>query len=378
MKKVALFYFIAACILCGCNHNKKTEYIQQYGMAVGYVQGPFFYYGQTKPAESRHFDLGDIPPEMRKIKAAIPISNPGRGTLIIEKVDSPCVCFTGWDGDKEIGPQQKGVFNVYFDKDKIESGHVTRFVRINTNDSSNNEVKIFFDFNVVRSQEEEDIRSLQNEVQRIKSELHSLRKEIRQLSPARNTGGNRESIPSNRPDMNVYDVNIGTSPTLGPDNASVTIVEFFDFQCPFCVKEYPKIKQVMAEYPGKIRIVFKHFPLDFHKQAFAVHAVTEFALRQKGTDAFWKLHDMIMADPEKIDTATLRAYAQKLDLDTAELDKLWADEKSIAELLRADKELAEKCNVRSTPTIFINGRKLAGRSMDDYRSRINETLSQTK
>ncbi|MGB7581213.1 MAG: thioredoxin domain-containing protein [Sedimentisphaerales bacterium] len=347
-------------------------------MMVGYVPGPFFQYGQTKLAESRHFDLGNIPNEVRKIKAVVPFSNPGREPLVIEKVNSPCPCFSGWDGDKEVTPDQNGVINIYFDKDKIESGHVSRFVRINTNDPANSEVKILFDLNVIRSPEEEDILSLRDEIQRIKSELQSLRKEIRQLAPARNTGSKRESVPSNKLDTNVYDVNIGSSPTLGPDNAPVTIVEFFDFQCPFCAKEYPKIKQIMAEYPGKIRVVFKHFPLNFHKQAFAVHAVTEFALRQKGPDAFWKLHDMIMADPEKIDTATLRTYAQKIGLDITELDKLWADEKSIAELLKADKELAEKCNVNSTPTIFINGRKLADRSLDGYRSRIKETLSQAK
>jgi hypothetical protein len=120
-------------------------------MMVGYVPGPFFHYGQTKLAEPRHFDLGNIPNEVRKITAAIPVSNPGRELLIIEKVDGPCVCFAGWDGDKEIAPGQKGAINVYFDKDKIESGHVTRFVRINTNDPSNSEVKVFFDFNVIRS-----------------------------------------------------------------------------------------------------------------------------------------------------------------------------------------------------------------------------------
>jgi protein-disulfide isomerase len=364
--------------------NNKTGDINREGMVVGYVPGPFFHYGQPELAESRHFDLGDIPLEVRKIKATIPFTNQGGETLLIEKVDSPCTCFAGWDGDKELAPRQKGmiyqkgVINVYFDKDKIESGHVTRFVRINTNDPSNSEVKIFFDFNVMRSPEEEDIRSLRDEVQRIKGELQTLRKEIRQFTPAKNTSNNRRAAPANNPDTNVYDVNIGTSPTLGPDSAPVTIVEFFDFQCPFCIKEYPKIKQIMAEYPDKVRVVFKHFPLNFHKQAFAVHAVTEFALRQKGPDAFWQLHDMIMADPEKIDTVTLRAYAQKLGLDITELDKLWADEKAIAELLKADKELAEKCNVNSTPTIFINNRKLTDRSLDGYRNRINETLSQAK
>jgi protein-disulfide isomerase len=82
-----------------------------------------------------------------------------------------------------------------------------------------------------------------------------------------------------------------------------------------------------------------------------------------------------MADPQKIEPAVLRVYAQDLGLDITELDKLWADEKAISELLRADKELATKCNVTGTPTVFINGRKLADRSLDGYRNQITQILS---
>ena len=284
MKKVVLFCLIDVCVLSGCwyNQNQNAEYIQRHGMIVGYVPGPFFHYGQIKLSEPRHFNLGDIPRENLRIKATIPISNPGRETLIIEKVDGLGVYFAGWDGDKQLEPRQKGSINIYFDKNKIESGHVTRFVRIYTNDPSNSEVKIFFDFNVIRSPEEEDIRSLQDEVQSIKSELQSLRKEIRQLTPRRNTGGKRESIfQTSRIQMFTMSI-LAHHQISVPDNAPVTIVEFFDFQCRFCVKEYPKIKKIMAEYPDKVRIVFKHFQLNFHKQAFPAHTVLELALLRKG------------------------------------------------------------------------------------------------
>jgi hypothetical protein len=159
MKKTALFYFIGVCFLCGCAHHITAAELNNYkkkqlwpGMNVGYIPGPFFHYGQSKLSESRHFDIGDIPPEVRKITATIPVFNPGRELLVIEKVDGPCACFVGWDGDKQIAPGQFGVITVFFDKNKIESGAVTRFVRINTNDPANSEVQIFFDFNVIRSQ----------------------------------------------------------------------------------------------------------------------------------------------------------------------------------------------------------------------------------
>jgi protein-disulfide isomerase len=368
MRNAALFYLVGVCFLCGCVHNIAAE-VSKRELPAG-IPGPFFDYDQNTPSEPRHINLGNIPLDVNKITAAIPFSNPGREPLIIEKVDGPCACFTSWNGDKQIAPGQKSVINAFFNKNKIESGPVTRFVRIKTNDPANNEVKIFFDFNVIRSPEQEDIHFLQNEVQSLKNELQALRKEI-----TKNAGDNRKAAGEEKPDTTIYDVAIGSSPVLGPNTAPVTIVEFFDFQCPYCVKEYSKLKQVLSEYPGKVRLVLKNYPLDFHKQSFAAHAVAQFALRQKGQDAYWKLCDTIMAEPKKLEPAVLRTYAQTIGLDTNGLDKLWADEKAISELLKPDKELAIKCKVRGTPTVLINGLTLADRSLEGYRSRINQILS---
>ncbi len=200
MKRAALFCLTGVCFLCGCAHHITAAELNYYkkkqrwpGMYVGYIPGPFFHYGQNKLSESRHFDLGDIPPEVRKITAVIPVFNPGREPLIVEKVDGPCACFAGWDGDKQIAPGQFGAINVLFDKDKIESGPASHFVRINTNDPANSEVKIFFDFNVIRSPEEEEIRLLRDKVQNIQNELQALRKEIRQLTSVKNADDSREA-----------------------------------------------------------------------------------------------------------------------------------------------------------------------------------------
>jgi len=375
MRRVALFYLIVVCIFFGCKHNDKETYIQRHGMMVGNVAGPFFHYGQAGLSETRHFELGNIPEEVNKITGSIFFSNPGNGQLIIKSVDSPYTCFAGWNGDKEAAPSQIGVIYVYFDKNKIESGPASVFVRIYTNDPSSSEVKIYFDFNVVRSPEQEDIHLLQKEVQSIKNDLRLLRIEIQKLSAAKNTNANKKALRESNPDTNIYDVTIGSSPVFGPNSAPVTIVEYFDFQCPFCAKEYQKIKQIMAEYPDKIRLILKHFPLDFHKKAPAAHAAVEFAFKQKGADAFWKMHNMIMDEPEKLDIPVLKEYAQKLSLDVNELEKIWTDDKAIAELLKADKELASKCNVHGTPTIFINGRKLIDRSLDSYRNQIKKILA---
>jgi protein-disulfide isomerase len=371
MKRVVLFYLTITCLLCGCLRNKTAE-VKKRELLPGDVAWPFFDYGQTLLSETRRFNLGDIPPEVRKIIATIPVSNPGNGLLIIEKVDGSCACFSGWDGDKQIAPGQFGAINVFFDKDKIESGLVTRFVHIKTNDPANSEVQVFFDFNVIRSPEEEEIRLLRGEIQNLKNDLQAFRKEVGQWKSQ-----SQSARPSTAAveDPKIYDIPAGNSPVLGSKDAAVTIVEFSDFQCPFCIKEYPTLKQILSEYPGKVRLVFKHFPLGFHKQSPAAHAMTELALRQKGNDTFWKLCEMIQAEPKRLDSAALKIYAQALGMDTAQLDKTWSDEKAMAELLKADKDLAAKCNVGGTPTIFINGKNLADRSMDGYHNRIDSILA---
>ena len=85
---------------------------------------------------------------------------------------------------------------------------------------------------------------------------------------------------------------------MGSKEAAVTIVEFGDFQCPYCVKENPKIQEILKQYRDRVRFVFKHYPLRFHKKAPPAHAAAELARREKGSKAFWKMHDLIMANPK--------------------------------------------------------------------------------
>lgn len=179
-----------------------------------------------------------------------------------------------------------------------------------------------------------------------------------------------------QPDTTIYDITVGPSPTLGPKDAPVTIVEFSDVQCPYCVREWPKIMQVMEQYPDKVRVVFKHYPLSFHKKAKPAHAALQLALNQNGSEAFWEIHDKIMANPKKLETSDLRGYAESLKVDLADFDKLMTDESSMSQMLRTDILEARKCNVRGTPTVFINGLKMARRNIEDYKARIDEILKE--
>ena len=175
------------------------------------------------------------------------------------------------------------------------------------------------------------------------------------------------------PDTTVYDVEIGASPILGPPDAPVTIVEFVDFQCPWCAREYPKIQQIRKDYPDKVRVVFKHFPLNFHPKAKPVHAASVLAAK-KGNDAFWQMHDKIMANPKKLEVDVMRGYAEELGVDLVEFDAVMADPARIDQLIAPDLAVAKKTNVRGTPTVLINGLKLSSRDLEDYRTRVDAIL----
>ena len=176
------------------------------------------------------------------------------------------------------------------------------------------------------------------------------------------------------PDTTVYDIKVGSSPTLGPPDAPVTIVEFVDFQCPFCAREWPKLQKILAEYAGQVRLVFKHYPLRMHKKAPAVHVASILAQQQLGNEGFWRMHNLIIENPKKIEIADLRQHAETLGLDLAKFDAVMADEAQIKALLADSLSEAMKCKVRSTPTIMINGLKMSKRNLDDYRTRIGELL----
>ena len=175
-------------------------------------------------------------------------------------------------------------------------------------------------------------------------------------------------------DTTVYDVNTGSSPVLGKADAPVTITEWSDFQCPFCAREYPKLKEILAAYPDKVRIVFKHRPLGFHKQAKPAHAAAQLAMEQGGSELFWKMHDTILANPKALAIKDLRGYAEALNLDLAKFDEVMADPNKIDELIKTDLAEAAKCKVNATPTVMINGLKLSARSIETYKARIDGLL----
>ena len=215
----------------------------------------------------------------------------------------------------------------------------------------------------------EQLETLRVEVAEIRHQIMYLRADIRKIQTPRTA-----AVPKTPPDTTVYTITIGNSPVLGAKNAPVTIVEFGDFQCPYSIREFPKLKQILKKYPDQVRFVLKHYPLRFHKKAPPAHAAAELARREQGPKAFWEMHDLIVANPKKLEIADLRGYAKTMKLDLQQFDTVMADPEKINELLKDDLAEAKKCNVRATPTVLINGLKMTNRTLQGYQSRINQIL----
>ena len=152
------------------------------------------------------------------------------------------------------------------------------------------------------------------------------------------------------PDLPRMDVE-AKGPSRGPTNAPVTIVEFSDFQCPYCGREYPVIERLMKEYDGKLRLVFRHYPLDFHP--FAQKAAEAGACAQD-QGKFWELHDKMFSNQGKLAVADLKGYAKSLGMDGTKFDKcLDSGEKKA--LVDDDLKAGSAAGVNGTPAFFING-----------------------
>ena len=146
------------------------------------------------------------------------------------------------------------------------------------------------------------------------------------------------------------------SPVRGPENATLTLVEFSDFQCPYCMLAVAKLNAVLDAYPGKVKLIFKQFPLDMHSQA-ALAAAAALAAHRQGK--FWPMHDALFAHRQELSRPMILSLARNAGLD---LQRFVTDLDS-AETRGAvarDIEDGDRAGVEGTPTVFINGRKYNG------------------
>ncbi len=169
----------------------------------------------------------------------------------------------------------------------------------------------------------------------------------------------------------VQKIEVGNSPAKGPKNAPVTIVAFSDFQCPFCSRVVPTLKQVEEQYAGKVRIAFKHQPLSFHPNAKPA-AMASMAAHEQGK--FWEFHDKLFANQSALDRGTFERYAQELGLDMNKF-KAALDSNKFEAAIAADVAEATRVGANGTPTFLINGRTFVGaQPLEAFKRVIDEEL----
>jgi protein-disulfide isomerase len=145
-------------------------------------------------------------------------------------------------------------------------------------------------------------------------------------------------------------------PARGPATAPVTIVEFSDFECPFCARVVPTLEQVKEKYGDQVRIVFRQYPLDMHPNAAKA---AEASLCAQDQGKFWEMHDAMFADQKKLAVADLKATAGTLGLDAAAFGSC-LDSGKHAGQVKADFKAGTLVGVSGTPALFVNGRFLNG------------------
>jgi protein-disulfide isomerase len=161
-------------------------------------------------------------------------------------------------------------------------------------------------------------------------------------------------------------------PSLGPKNAPVTVVEFADFQCPYCKRSEDTVKELRKEYGDKMRLVYIDFPLTFHQYAFQAAEAARCAGEQ---GKFWEYHDVLFEDQSKLTTKDLKADAAKLKLNTKQFDAC-LDKGKYADAVREAMSQGSAAGVDGTPGFFINGRPLTGaQPAPAFESIINEELA---
>ncbi len=172
---------------------------------------------------------------------------------------------------------------------------------------------------------------------------------------------------------NPVKIDIGNSPFSGPKDAPITIVEFSDFQCPFCGRGKETMEDVKKAYPGKVKVVFKNLPLPFHPEAKPA-AVAALAAGKQGK--FWEMHDKLFEKQKELGEETYINLAKELKLDVNKF-KTDLNSDELKKQVDDDAALATKLGVRGTPGFFVNGVQVRGaRPLPYFKNIIDRWLKE--
>ena len=197
-------------------------------------------------------------------------------------------------------------------------------------------------------------------------DVYKKRIEAAALAPAPSAAPSAPAAPEGK-----QNIKLGDAPVKGPGDAKVTVIAFSDFQCPFCSRAVPVLKQIEDEYKGKVKIAFKQLPLPFHDKA---HLAAEAALAANEQGKFWPKHDKLFANQQALDRPSLEKYAEELGLNMGKF-KAALDSGKFKDKVDSDAKEGAAVGATGTPTFFINGTKVVGaQPFDAFKTVIDTEL----
>jgi len=168
------------------------------------------------------------------------------------------------------------------------------------------------------------------------------------------------------PESPVFSISTNDQPSLGNANAPVTIVAFTDYQCPSCAAMHPTLERLVTEYGDKVRLVTRDFPLSQHTEAFKAAEAAE-AARDQGK--YWEYIHILLRNQSTLTVDKLKGYASELALDRTRFDNA-LDSGKFSDSVQRDIEDGIKLGINGTPTIFINGRRVAAKSYEELKATV--------
>jgi protein-disulfide isomerase len=220
-------------------------------------------------------------------------------------------------------------------------------------------------------QNQGDLREIRDGQRELRAKLDEVEKKIDKIAsqPAA-----QAAARPNQPDLEkVYTLPIGDSPFRGPADAQVTLMEFADFQCPFCARNLPLVQQVLDAYPKNVKFVYKEFPLtSIHQNAMNA---SKAAIAAKRQGKYWEMHDALFENYQNLAEDNLKKIAGEVGLNVEQWEK---DYKSpeVEKDVQDDMRLAAQSDVRGTPTMFVNGKRVGNRSFEGIKGMIDEALKE--
>ena len=219
-----------------------------------------------------------------------------------------------------------------------------------------------------------DVEEIKKGQKDILAKLDGLEKSVQGIKAA----GAAAAAPA-RPAVDpntVYQLPVASSPVRGPKDAKVTIVEFADFQCPFCAQAQPLVDQVLQKYPKDVNYVYKQFPLPATMHPNALPAAKA-ALAAGKQGKYWEMHDLLFKNSRELGADKLEEYAKQLGLDVAK----WKADMSapdVQQQIDAEMKLGQTAAVSGTPSFFVGGKRVMNRSVDGFSEMIDTQLKDKK